>query len=195
MTSFLTTSELLGAASQLLLENGYQPVDSRFPDWDSSTSRLFEDRYSVVGIVVFDNPIELLSTWTDLQGSLVNVISKYIGHVESKSWDGYLVLMTPSILAEGREALADIRYNTSRVRKIIATGEDLQSLADLERFMRPLLPLRIRADVPPDESVLHLLPELLAQEHVPEHLTRTVIQAFVEQAPILERLQQRLLKK
>src|ERR1700677_3132015 len=92
-----TSTDLIATASQALIVNEYRQITGRFPDWDTPTSRLFEDEYGVVGIVVFDTCAELLRTWPDMQASLVEVISRHVGKEEAKSWDGYLVLLSHGI--------------------------------------------------------------------------------------------------
>lgn len=59
-----------------------------------------------------------------------------------QAWDGYLVLLTPSLQpsstwTEGTE----IRYNTSRVRKLVGTCDDLKSLRDVQNILQPVLPV------------------------------------------------------
>jgi hypothetical protein len=185
-----TPTDLIAAASQVLSAGGYHPIRQTFPEWDTPTSRLFEDEYNVVGIVVFDTCAELLRTWPDQQGSLVEVISRHVGQGESKSWDGYLVLLTPSLApSEGTEIEA-LRYNTTRLRKIVATGDDLRTPTDVERVVRPLLPLGQEQARPSQESALDLLPKLLADQGISKETTRLLIEAFREQSPLLERLHQ-----
>jgi len=116
------------------------------------------------------------------------VISRYIGKEESKSWDGYLVLLSPGIAPSERSAIDDIRYNTTRLRKLIATADDLENSTDVERILRPLLPLpQGQANLGP-ESSLDLLPRLLAPLDISEDVTQVLIDAFREQSPLLERL-------
>ena len=74
-SSGFTATELIAAASQALADGGHRRIGEKFKDWDTPTSRLFEDEYSVVGIAVFDTCTELLETWPTLQASLVDVIS------------------------------------------------------------------------------------------------------------------------
>ena len=93
----LTPTDIIAAASRVLSDAGYRQVRDAAKQWDTATSRLFEDEYNIVGIAVFDTCGELLSAWTDLQGSLVDLISKHIGQTEAKSWDGYLVLLTSGV--------------------------------------------------------------------------------------------------
>src|SRR4051794_25042329 len=122
MESGLTSSQLVAAASDLLLSGGYSEVPAE-SGW-SSNSRLFEDPYGIVALVVYDTWVDLDSTWTDAQGLLVELISEHFRQPEPKSWDGYLILLTPGIApSDARQSIAKIRYNTSRVRKLIATGD------------------------------------------------------------------------
>jgi hypothetical protein len=190
-SAVFTTTDLIAAASQVLSTGGYRQIRQRFSEWDTSTSRLFEDEYNVVGIVVFDTCVELLRTWPDQQGSLVDVISRHIGQGELKSWDGYLVLLTPSLAPSEDGEIEAVRYNTTRLRKIVATGDDLRTPTDVERVLRPLLPLSQEQAKISQESVLDLLPKLLAEQGIPQETTRLLVEAFREQSPLLERLHQK----
>jgi hypothetical protein len=184
-----TTTDLIAAATQVLLEGGYRQINGRFPDWSTPTSRLFEDEYSIVGIAIFDTCKELLQTWPDVQAVLVDVISRHVGSQESKSWDGYLVLLTPGVAPSESEALETVRYDTTRLRKLVATGDDLKLPTDVERVLRPLLPLRSERANLGQESPLDLLPRLLAAQHnIPEGVTRVLVDAFRQQSPLLEQL-------
>ena len=185
-----TPTDLIAAASQALEAGGYQQIRGRFSEWDTSTSRLFEDEYNVVGIVVFDTCGELLRTWPDLQGSLVDVISRHVGQGESKSWDGYLVLLTPGPAPSEDTEIEAVRYNTTRLRKLVATGDDLRSPTDVERVIRPLLPLGQERAKLSQESALDLLPKLLADQGIPKETTQLLVDAFREQLPLLDRLHQ-----
>ena len=184
----LTSTNLIAAASQLLINGGYHQISQRFEKWDTSTSRLFEDEYNVVGIGIFDTCGELLQTWPDLQGSLVDVISSQVGHEEGKSWDGYLVLLTPSAAPSKHAELEAVRYNTTRLRKLVATGDELQSPTDVERVLRRLLPLSQESANLSQESALDLLPKLLADQGIPKETTQLIVDAFRNQSPLLDRL-------
>ena len=186
----LTSTDLIAAASQLLINGGYQQISRRFEKWDTSTSRLFEDEYNVVGIGVFDTCGELLRAWPDLQGSLVDAISSHVGRGEAKSWDGYLVLLTPSVAPSENARLEAVRYNTTRLRKLVATGDDLQRPTDVERVLRRLLPLGPESANLTQESALDLLPKLLADQGIPKDTTELIVDAFRKQSPLLERLHQ-----
>lgn len=186
----LTPTNLLAAASEVLAVGGYQQIVGRFSEWQTPTSRLFEDEYNVVAIVVFDTCEELLQAWPDLQGSLVELISRHVGKEEPKSWDGYLVLLTPGLAPSQDAEIEAVRYNTTRLRKLVATGEDLRSPTDVERVLRPLLPLGQEQAKLSQQSALDLLPKLLADQGIPEQTTRLLVDAFREQSPLLERLHQ-----
>jgi hypothetical protein len=186
----LTTTDLIASASSVLVDGGYRLISGRFPDWETPTSRLFEDEYSVVGITVFETCRELLQAWPSVQASLVEVISRHVGSQESKSWDGYLVLLTPGIAPSEAEAIEFVRYNTSRLRKLVATGDDLKLSSDVERVLRLLLPLYSEDISLRQNSALDLLPGLLAAQMIPENVTRILIDAFKKQAPLLEQLHQ-----
>jgi hypothetical protein len=183
-----TPTDLIASATQILNDGGYQQITDGFPDWNTQTARLFEDKYGIVGLVVFETCGELLRTWTDLQGSVVSVISRKIGREESKAWDGYLVLLSTGVAPSEESAIESVRYNTGRVRKLVATGEDLRSPTDIERVLRPLLPLIIERASLGRETALDLLPKLLSVHDIPEDATRTLIKAFREQSSLLEAL-------
>ncbi len=185
-----TTTDLIAAASQVLLEGGYRQINGQFPEWGTPTSRLFEDEYSVVGIAIFETCKELLQTWPDAQALLVDVISRHVGSQESKSWDGYLVLLTPGLAPSESAAIEAVRYDTTRLRKLVATGDDLKLPTDVERVLRPLLPLRPERASLVQQSALDLLPRLLAVQQIPEEVTRVVVDAFRQQSPLLEQLHQ-----
>ena len=184
----ITTTDLMAAATKALVDGGYSQVVRGFEGWDTPTSRLFEDEYNIVGIVIFDTCGELLRSWPDAQGSLVDVISRHVGREESKAWDGYLILLSPGLASSESAALDAVRYNTTRVRKLIGTGDDLRSPTDVERVLRALLPLgEERANVS-QHSVLDLLPRLLVDHGIAKETTQILVDAFREQAPLLERL-------
>jgi hypothetical protein len=185
-----TSTDLIAAVSQTLVDGGYQQIARRFTEWHTPTSRLFEDEYGIVGVVVFDTCAELLRTWPDLQASLVDVISRHVGKEEAKSWDGYLVLLSLGMAPSESTAIDEIRYNTTRLRKLVATADDLKSPTDVERVLRPLLPLPQERTNLGQESALDLLPRLLAEQHIPEGVTQVLIDAFRKQSPLLERLHQ-----
>src|SRR5207249_5630710 len=95
-----TITDLLAAATELLVSAGYKRVSD--VEWETlfgSNSRVFEDPYGIVAVVAYDTWGDLSSRWVDAQGALVELISKYVKGSEPKAWEGYLVLLTPSILS------------------------------------------------------------------------------------------------
>lgn len=181
-------TDLIAAATDTLLAGGYKRIGTGFPDWETSTSRLFEDPYNVVGVVVFDTCEELLMSWPEMQGRLVDIISRYVGQGEAKSWDGYLVLLTPAMAPSEENNLEAIRYDTARLRKIVATGDDVRTPSDVGRVLRPLLPLSHDANSRGSAAIFDLLPALLKEHGVSENTSKTLIEAFRSQGAILEAL-------
>jgi hypothetical protein len=184
----LTTTQLLAAAAEVLESSGYQAAPT--PDsWDSSTARLFEDAYGIVAAVTFETWADLAEQWPDSQAALVDVMSAHLSRPDPKAWEGYLLLMTPSAppLVD-RSKVTAIRYNTDRVRKIIATGDELLAVNDVRAALLPLLPLQIGNGASGGPALLERLPTLLAPLGVEERATQTVVSAFVENASIMERL-------
>ena len=156
----ITATGLLASVRETLGSAGYQEIA---PDpegnWSSDRTRLFEDQYGVVGIVVFDTWAGLESGWAKEQESLVALMSRHFAAADAKAWDGYLVLLTPATIdPEARPVLSDIRSDTNRVRKFVSTGEELRSLADVESVLRPLLPLEPNDSVGGVTSILQALP-------------------------------------
>lgn len=186
----LTATDLIARSSSVLETGGYQLIRVGFPTWSTTTTRLFEDAYNVVGVAVFATCAELLHSWADLQGSLVDVLAQRVGLAENKAWDGYLVLLTIGMAPSGDADIEAVRYDTTRLRKLVATGEDLGVANTLERLLRPLLPLRAEQSSINQRSALALLPDLLAERDISRHTTEVLIKAFIDQKPLIEALHQ-----
>lgn len=184
----MTTTDLIAASTSVLEAGRYQSIREGFPEWNTTSTRLFEDKYNVVGIAVFATVAELLQSWADLQGALVDVISRHVGQAESKAWDGYLVLLTTAIAPGSDANIEDVRSDTTRLRKLVATGEDLGSPSDVERVLQSLLPLHHSQGSIGQTSALGLLPELLEEQGVKESTTKVLVKAFIEQEPMMEAL-------
>lgn len=185
----LTVLEITAIATHLLEDGGYKPVDQTRTGLPPFKARLFEDPYGIVALEVFETVSDLISDWTEVQGALVDVITSAVGQGEAKAWDGYLLLMSPGLADTTDESrVEDIRSDTVRVRKIIATGRDLASATDVERVLLPLLPLgpELRLVYTEEGTVLDLLPEILAKRGVPRAATESVVAAFKAQKPLLE---------
>lgn len=184
----MTATDLIAASTSVLEAGGYQPIREGVPEWNTTSTRLFEDKYNVVGIAVFATAAELLQSWADLQGALVNVISSYVGQSERKAWDGYLVLLTTGIAPASDYKIEDVRSDTTRLRKLVATGEDLATPSDVERLLRPLLPLRDQPGSIGQGTALDLLPQLLREQGIDESTTQGLVKSFIEQEPLMEAL-------
>lgn len=183
----LTVLQVVGAVGDALDGAGYRRVQQRH-DAGNSTSgfRVYEDEFGVIGLRVFESPSLLMEGWADAQTQLVSVIGSYIGREEDKAWDGYLVLLTPIPTTPAElDAMNGIRYDTTRVRKIVATGDELRSIADVSRVLQPLLPLESASGLEGTRTGLELLPDLLAEQGVDPSLTRRVIDAFNRQEPMI----------
>lgn len=183
-----TPTGLLSAAVGVLTDSGYRLVTGKSSDWETASSRLFEDAYSVVGVAVFATCRELLRRWPELQESLVDVISRHVMATEGKAWDGYLALLTPAVAPSERAAIEAIRYDTARLRKLVATGDDLTVETDVERILRPLLPMTAGDGEVGDDAALLLLPTLLADHGIDESVSRSLIEAFTRHTPLMEAL-------
>lgn len=184
----MTPTDLIAASTSVLEAGGYQPIREGFAEWNTTSTRLFEDQYSVVGIAVFRTTAELLQSWADLQGALVDLISRHVGQTENKAWDGYLVLLTTAIAPASDANIDDIRSDTTRLRKLVATGEDLRTPGDVERLLRSLLPLRDPQGSIGQGTALDLLPVLLEEQGINEATTKALVESFIEQEPLMEAL-------
>lgn len=189
MHSDLTRTEIIAGATQVLEEWGYSRVKHTDPSWPESSSRVFEDRFGIVALFAYDRWDELLQAWPKAQGLLVDLISKFLRHDQPKAWDGYLVLLTPDVVpTSDRPALETIRYNTSRVRKIVAAGDTLQVLADLREVLlalSPLIPSVAQLEI---QGPLELLPKLLETHGIPRELSSEVVAAYRRNTPLFDAL-------
>lgn len=186
----LSETQIMAAASSILVEAGYRHSETALgTQWTSDAARLFEDPISVVAIFVFPTWAELKNRWTEAQSSLVTVMTGSISSADPKVWEGYLVLLTPSTPGGERHLLDTIRRDTARVRKLVATGDELRHVRDVEHTLGPLLPLDVGEPglgIPGDP--LDSLSTLPAMKDIPADAIHQVVEAFRQQEPILERL-------
>ena len=182
-----TTTTLIADAARVLEDSGFRTVDpSATGTWRATEARVYEDAYSVVCVAVYETWAALSSQWADDQANLVELISKHFARTEAKAWDGYLVLLTPSVVpATERQEAIEIQRNTIHVRKLLAAGDELETVDPVYRTLLPLLPLEIQEAERP-ENVLHTLPPLLVRHGVDEEVSRVAIAAFLDQRPIAE---------
>ena len=182
-----TITTLIAAAAKILEDSGFRTVDPvSTGTWRATEARVFEDAYSVVCVSVYETWGALSSHWADDQANLVELISRHFARNEAKAWDGYLVLLTPSVVpATDRQEAIEIQRNTVHVRKLFAAGDELETVDAVRRTLLPLLPLDIQETSRPS-NVLHSLPPLLARHGVDHEASRIAIAAFLEQRPIIE---------
>ena len=182
-----TVTTLVAETSEILERAGFRAADpSKTGTWRATEARVYEDAYSIVCIAVYETWLALSSLWRDDQASLVGLISRHFTRSESKAWDGYLVLLTPSVVPKtGRQEAVDIRRDTTHVRKLLGAGGELGTADAVRRTLLPLLPLQIQ-ETQRLRNVLHTLPPLLASHGVDEEASRTAIAAFLEHRPIIE---------
>ena len=185
----LNPTTLVASSAQFLTEAGYRLVTSEAAAaWQTAASRLFEDPYSLVGVVVYDTWSELVEGWPDAQARLVDTMATRLSKTESKTWDGYVVLLTPGYSEPSSSgSVGLIRYDTTRVRKLVATGEDLRALGDVKRAILPLLPLAMVGLEPP-RDMLTVLKEALRKRGIDREDAELVITAFSRDESILPAL-------
>jgi hypothetical protein len=196
MDDQLTTTEITGQVKRTLGDSGYDQHRDPSDRWDAPNRLLYEDDYGIVGIVVYESISSLLNEWTTAQGALVHVMSEHVTRDQPKSSEGYLVLLTGDAPRESREhdvnqEINAIRYNTSRVRKLIGTGLSLNAVNDVKHVLNPLLPLDIHDDAQEEVSVLDLLPGLLADD-VSKEITGAVVEAYRQLNSPIDALHEKL---
>lgn len=186
-SSALTSSQLVAAATEYLLAGGYSKVEVSAAA--GGASRVFEDPFGVVAVHVYDTWGDLQSEWNEAQGSLVELMSAHLRQREPKAWEGYLVLLcsSPTPTSE-RNEVSTLRHDTNRVRKLVATGNELETLEDVRTALLPLLPLDVKPPGPSGAGLLDRLPDLLRDYGVDPQLTRVVVDAFISNDSIIERI-------
>ena len=186
----LGVTQMIALSHEFLANAGYEQATTA--EFGSGNGRIYEDRYGLVCVAVFGSWAELAATWPDLFGDLVELVSESIPSSDAKVWETYLVMLTPDRLsAKERPVASAIRYDMRRVRKIVATGDEIQQVSDIERVLRPLLPLQpLAADSTTSESALDLLPGLLGSDKLPTIAVNAAVYAFKDGAAIVTALDQ-----
>jgi hypothetical protein len=187
----LTPAAILAEAAEVLSSAGYhlERDSEALLQLPSERSFLAEDKYGVVAVVVFDTWRELAGQWQLAQASIVDTVSREYTRIDRKAWDGYLVLLTSALPDEGDETAQEIRYDTRRVRKIVAAGNDIRSLSDVERVLLPLLPLSPETvEVGDSQSLLAELPDRLEDAGVSRDIAQVAVDAFTNHKPIVQEI-------
>ena len=185
----VTVTALSAAAREVLEEAGFTAAEPSHADrWRATAAAVYEDPYSVVLVAVYETWAELVSHWEDDQAGLVTLISDHFNSADAKAWEGYLVLLTPSVIPSHDWLRAiDIQRNTLHVRKLLAGRDDLQSPANVRQTLLPLLPLE-NFDALEPRDVLDALPSLLETHRIDPDATRAAIAAFRDGHAITEQL-------
>jgi hypothetical protein len=185
--SDLSPTVIIAAAREILSKNGFRIAsESGLTALQPDRSLLAEDNYSVIALVAYDSWSELQAEWADAQAELVALLAKRLARSAPKAWDGYLLLLCGAPTSDNG-GISAIERDTTRVRKIVATGGVLRTTTDISRVLDPFLPLAhpgTWAEIP---DVLATLPELLKSE-IPIAATEAVVNAFRTMEPPLERL-------
>ena len=187
--SALSRTQLLAAVTDVLTLGGYHqgPVTV-----DQADFRLFEDALGIVGLAVYDTWPQLLDSWHLAQGWLVDAIAENLNTREPKAWEGYLVLMTPGLHSPADElVVSDLRNNTNRVRKLVATGNELSDLGTVRDVLLPLLPIDLQGVEAVQGGVLDMLEEVLMSNGISEAVAQTVVEAFSQNESVVESLHAR----
>lgn len=191
MDGSLTSLEVLAAAEQALVSGGYRRIEEDDTASKWHRGRGYEDEYGIVGVFVYDTVSDLESLWPDAQDAVVDLITRYISRDEAKAWDGYLCLMTPAVAEPALlSRMADIRRNTSRLRKLVATGCELKSVSDIPRSLQALLPLEAQVAGGVNISALDALPAILLDRGIPAAATARLVEAFEQQDSMMRALQE-----
>lgn len=183
----LSNVQLIAATEDVLTSNGYQQAD--VPAGWPSQSRLYEDDYGIVALFVYDTWLRLKSEWNVAQGQLVDLISKRLNRPDPKAWEGYLLLFTTaSVPPDERREVTDLRYNTNRLRKLVATADDFETIEDVHTSLLPLLPLQVGAPSSSGSGLLSRLPALLAADGLDSEVTEAAVNAFLRNESMMESL-------
>lgn len=178
---------MIALASETLSLNGYRVVrDMTDMKKLGDQALLAEDAYSVISVVAFETWQQLEKEWAECQADLVDLLARRLSRSAPKAWDGYLVLLCAGEPSDRLDA-DRIERDTSRVRKIVATGGKLRTSADVTRVLDLLLPLELPGNLSALEDVLDALPALMKNTVDPAKL-KIVVDAFREGEPPLERL-------
>ncbi len=183
----LPLTVLMTLASEQLSANGYRVVrDLDFSALPGDRALLAEDEYSVIAVVGYETWAQLEAEWSDAQADLVELFSQRLARSAPKAWDGYLLLLCTGA-APDSIAISLIERDTTRIRKIVAAADTLRTTTDLTRILDVFMPLSIPDSTLVRTDVLDALPELL-QDMVAPSAVKTVIEAFQNMEPPLQRL-------
>ena len=205
MASSLKPSQVVGEARRLLEEGGFTEADhvevvparpwravddecdeADFVDPEPLREILvFEDERSIVGLIFYPAWGELETNWELAQAAMVQRISAHFRRIEPKSWDGYLVLLTLDEMVPV-EVLAQVRHDTHRLRKLVATGRELTTMASVEDALLPVLPFKMAGTATKRIALVDRLSEMLEDRGVDCTLATVVLASFRENRSPME---------
>ena len=195
-SSLFTVTNLTAATSKALSDAGFREVSTATPnDWKAAVVRIYEDEYSIVCVAIYETWADLDSHWMLDQANLVDLMSRNIVRADPKSWEGYIVLLTPSIVPSfEREKAILIQRDTRHVRKLFADGGELREIDDVSRLLLPLMPLEEQGPLL-SQNVLDALPEMLSKHGVDKEIAQVAITAFRSQRPIIPEVHALILER
>jgi len=182
MSELAGQSELLARIADLLQSGGYVRAGA------DPYGTTFEDAHSIVSVGAFDSISELIERWPEAQSRLVNLMSERLNRLDPKSWDGYLVLAASGVPTDrDQRAMADIEYDTSRVRKIVFADRP-DNVSGLISDLRPLLPLDVHNtnSSQPASEWFQQLEEELVEQGLSREPVSAVLEAYQANRPLLE---------
>lgn len=185
----LTSTSLIGTSNEFLVQSKYYDITPDHPQfWQLQNTRLYEDEYGIVCLVVYETFSDLLNDWEIAQMNLVDIISENIPSNEPKVWDSYLLLLTPSKVSN-REKINEIRSDTTRTRKIVATGNRLNTRDDVETVLSPILPLDTGTLDDETIDIMELITRNIASKSdIKTEYIREIINAYEAHEPMIEKL-------
>ncbi len=195
-SSLFTVTNLTAATSKALSDAGFREVSAAASnDWKAAVVRVYEDEYSIVCVAIFETWADLDSYWMLDQANLIDLMSKNIVRADPKSWEGYIVLLTPSIVPSSeREKAILIQRDTRHVRKLFADGGELKEIDDITRLLLPLMPLEEQGPLL-SQNILDALPEMLSKHGVDKEIAQVAITAFRAQRPIIPEVHALILER
>jgi hypothetical protein len=103
------------------------------------------------------------------------------------------VLLTPATASEQWQEAQEIRQDTTRVRKLVGTGDDLRSLGDVATLVSSLLPIGTAEAVSDKtETIWSLVYQSLEKKGVSRNTIQNLVKSYEEQRNIMEALKDSL---
>lgn len=154
----LVDAELLDLADGVLRQAEYAVERTTVADVDCLLAENSDCVLAVAALVSVEAVVEA-------QASLAQALVQRVGLAPEspKRWDAYLVLLTVGNIDDiHAEPLFDLAYDLSQVRRIVRSGVR-PTVADVERALRPVLPLAgVDRDLNPSDVISALQARLVA---------------------------------